>query len=61
MEFKSLPTNIVLNNYMNGLNIDIKDIHNKSDSVILYLSFIKDLIFDESFDILLDNNFLNTK
>lgn len=60
MEFKSLPTNIVLNNYMNGLNIDIKDIHNKSDSIILYLSFIKDLVFDESFDILLDNNFLNT-
>lgn len=59
LEFKNEPTEIVLNNYMNDLKIDLNDLHNKSDSTILYLSFIKDLVFDESQDILLDDNFLD--
>ena len=58
-EFKTDPTLVVLYNYMNDLNIDLHDIHNKSDSTILSLSFIKDLCFDESLDLLLDNNFLD--
>ena len=58
LEFKSEPTLIILYNYMTDLKIDINDIHNKSDSTILYLSFIKDLVFDESLDILKEDNFL---
>ena len=59
LEFKKDPTPIIVNNYMNDLKIDIKDMSNESDRVILYLSFIKDLVFDESLDILLDNDFLS--
>jgi len=49
----------VLNNYLNNLNIDIKDIESKTDSAILYLSFIKDLVFEESFDLAIKGNYLS--
>ena len=40
--------------------INIKDIKSKgdTDSTIFYLSFIKDLYFDESFDIAINNGYL---
>ena len=59
LKFDDYPTLVVLYNYMNDLTIDLNDIHNSSDSVILYLGFIKDLVFEESFDIVKDNHLLD--
>ena len=49
---------IVLNNYFNNKTINIKDLKNDSDRVVFYLSFIKDLFFDESFDIAINSGYL---
>ena len=46
------PTDKVLNDYFNNLPIDLKDLHNSTDSIILYFSFIRDLSFNESIDVL---------
>ena len=59
LSFKNNPTSKVLDNYMNDLTIDIKDINGPSDSIILYLSFIKDLSFDVSFDIFMSEGYFN--
>ena len=53
------PNPTVLDNYYNNDTIDLRDIKSSSDSVILYLSFIKDLIFDESFTIAINNYVLD--
>ncbi len=59
--FNVLPTQTVLDNYLNSETIYLKDLQSKgnTDSVILYLSFIKDLYFDESYHIGLSNGYLD--
>ena len=58
LQFKDLPTPVVEECYMNDKKIDMKDLHKRggSDSVLFYLSFIKDLEYEASFDMLLDYN-----
>ena len=58
LNFDSYPTNVVLNNYINRKTIDINSIHNNSDTVLLFLSFIKNLNFNASFDLAVKNNYL---
>lgn len=60
LAFNKMPTALVWQNYFNDLQIDIKNIHNSSDSVILYLSFIKDLTFNVSFDIFSNEHYLES-
>ena len=60
LDFDKEPTSIVLNNYLKDLTIDVKDLHNMSDRVIIYLSFIKDLYFDISYDMAINYGYLNT-
>ena len=57
--FNSNPSNEVLNNYFNNQTIDLKNIHNNTDSAILYLSFIKDLSFDYSYDLAMKDNYVD--
>ena len=57
--FNTNPTDIVYNNYVNNEAIDLHDIKSKTDSTILYLSFIKDLYFDKSYDMALESNYLD--
>ena len=59
LNFKNMPTNIVLSNYMNGETINLKDLHNDTDRAILYLSFIKNLNFDYSFDLVNEEGDIN--
>ena len=59
LKFLDDPSKTILANYLNNQTIDINNIHNSSDSIILYLSFMKDLVFDESFEILLQNDIIN--
>lgn len=59
MNFSDNPTEIVLDNYHNNQTIDISNLNNKSDSVILYLSFIKDLYYEISYDIALNYGYLD--
>ena len=59
LNFTKLPTINILSCYMKDLKIDIKDIHNQSDSILLYLSFIKDLVFDASYDIAINNKYFD--
>ena len=60
LKLKAEPNEVLLNNYFNDETIDIKNIISSgdSDSTIFYLSFIKDLYFDESFEIAINNGYL---
>lgn len=49
--FKDNPTGYVIRNFMNDQAIELHFVNTKSDSVIFYLSFIKDLYFEESREI----------
>ena len=51
-EFKVMPTEKVLFNYYDKELIDIKDIHNMSDTIVLYFAFQDELAFKESREIL---------
>lgn len=44
--FSGMPTKEVLDSYYNGDAIDLKDIHNPSDSVVFYLGFFKNLYYE---------------
>lgn len=59
LKFSDEPTMIVLNNYKEGKTINLKDLHNDTDRTILYLSFIKDLNFDYSFDLVNEEGDIN--
>lgn len=59
LKFFDNPSKAILANYLNNQTIDINNMHNSSDSIVLYLSFMKDLVFDESFEILLQNDIIN--
>lgn len=59
LSLKENVTEIVLNNYLNDETIDIKNLSNDSDRVVFYLSFIKDLSFDESFSVAINNGYLD--
>lgn len=60
LKFEVEPNLKLLDNYLKDETIHIKDIISKgnTDSTIFYLSFIKDLYFDESFDIAINNGYL---
>ena len=49
---------IVLANFLNNQTIDIRDLKTDSDRVIFYLSFIKELTFDECFNFAIMNGYL---
>ena len=55
--FNSQPNKNVISNYFNDESIDIKDLSSKTDAVILYLSFFKDLYFKASHDLANDYNY----
>lgn len=57
--FDVAPTDIVLNNYIYNKSIDIHDIHSKADTVLFFLSFIKNLYYDVSFDLAVCGNYLD--
>ena len=58
LKFSNEPNPILLENFMNDQSIHIKDIKSKTDSAIFYLSFIKDLYFEESFDMAINDGYL---
>jgi hypothetical protein len=49
----------VLTDYFNGSKIDLHDVKSPTDRVILYLSFIRDLYFDESKEMAMERRDLN--
>ncbi len=63
LDFDVIPSENVINNYLEDKSIDIKDLVGTTDSTILFLSFIKDLYFKVSHDLVFEtgyvNNFLN--
>ena len=59
LKFTPKVNEIVLNNFLENETIDLKDIKNSSDSILLYLSFIKDLYFDESYQFAINNQYLD--
>ena len=59
LNFNNEATLVIFNNYMNNQKIDLNDINNQTDSAILYLSFIKDLIFNASYDMAVENGYLD--
>lgn len=59
LNFNEVPSNKVINNYLENETINLKDLKSDSDRVILYLSFIKDLYFKESFDMAINNGYLD--
>ena len=52
LDFDVVPSFNVINNYLDNKSIDIKDIHGTTDSAIMFLSFIKDLYFRVSHDLI---------
>ena len=60
LNFNNDATPAILDNYMNNEKIYLGDIHCQTDSAILYLSFIKDLVFDASYDIAVENGYLDS-
>ena len=56
--FVDFPSKHFINNFMNNRTIDLKYRKNKSDTVILYLSFIKDLFYNESYNYAIDKHLL---
>ena len=51
-EFSVSPKNELIDKYLRGDTIDLKLINNQSEKVLLHLSFMKDLSFVESFEVL---------
>ena len=51
-EFSVPPKNELMDKYLSGDTIDLKLINNKSEKALLHLSFMKDLSFVESFEVL---------
>ena len=48
--FNDYPNTKILDSFFNNETIDIRDIHTSNDSCVFYLSFLKDLNFEESKD-----------
>ncbi len=59
LNFNNTPNKIVLSNYFTNDTIDLKSIKSKTDLTILYLSFIRDLNFNESHDMAIERRDLN--
>ncbi len=57
-EFNFIPTEKILFDFYNKDLIDINDIHNPSDTIVLYLSFQDQLIYKESHEILYEKKYL---
>ena len=51
-EFSVAPKNELMDKYLSGDTLDLKLINNKSEKALLHLSFMKDLSFAESFEVL---------
>ena len=51
-EFSVPPKNELMDKYLSGDTLDLKLINNKSEKALLHLSFMKDLSFAESFEVL---------
>lgn len=51
-EFSVSPKNELMDKYLSGDTLDLKLINNKSEKALLHLSFMKDLSFAESFEVL---------
>ena len=59
LKFDDQVNEKILLAFFNDETISIADLKSDSDRVIFYLSFIKDLHFDESFDLAINNGYLN--
>ena len=59
LSFKDKHNQKVLANYFEDEKIDLKDIKSPTDKVILYLSFLKDLYFNETKDMAIERRDLN--
>lgn len=57
--FKYIPTEVILKNFYNKELIDLKDIGNKSDTIVLYLAWQDQLVFKESKEILYQKGYLD--
>ena len=57
--FDTEPSEEILTSYLNDLPIDIRKMNNDSDRIILHLSFIKDLYYDVSYDIAINDGYLD--
>ena len=51
LSMKESPNGYVIRSFMHDSSMDINFIHNRSDATVLYLSFIKDLYFNESYNL----------
>lgn len=56
---KSEPSETVLKAFFDNQTINIKDLKNDSDRILFYMSFIKDLNFDESVEIAIHRGYLS--
>ena len=59
LSFTKKHNKAVLANYFNNEKIDLKNLKSSSDRVILYLSFLKDLYYDESREMSMERHDLN--
>ena len=59
LSFTKKHNGVVLANYFNNDKIDLKNLKSSTDRVILYLSFLKDLYFDETREIAQERRDLN--
>ena len=59
LSFKNKYNKKILTDYFNNNKIDLKDLKSSSDRVILYLSFLKDLYFDETKEMAIERRDLN--
>lgn len=63
-DFIEVPNEIVTNNFFNESTTDIRDAHTKSDWALLYFGFIRNMSYQESFDLLESlgyiDNFINS-
>lgn len=57
--FTKKHNSVVLANYFNNEKIDLKNLKSSTDRVILYLSFLKDLYFEESKEMAIERGDLN--
>ena len=59
--FSREPSKKVLEEFENGLSVDLKnrDKQNKSDSIVFYLSFVKTLYYDVSYDTMIECGYLD--
>ena len=59
LSFTKKHNKIVLSNYFSNEKIDLKNLKSSSDRVILYLSFLKDLYFEETKEMAIERRDLN--